>query len=307
MVDFHDNGQVVRQTLVSRCEVIDQSDSVSYKSVAIHTKGEPHWVRRADGSLWLLGSLDPCRWGLEGPGDYREFAPLRPDAGTDGEPLVRPLNPSLTYRIDDPAKPGRVDAYRTKVLFGSGAEGLKIDAQMAPAGERVTKALAAAFPVPAGMERRKGDRASAWAIRFVGVTAEVFDMGREPCEGAGLAQRGPVLVAGGSRCNPERGVNLGGLRPAVSSDFSVVSFSIDTLDPAYEGALFQGLAIQRAGGPGDWRSHPDWRPRICVDGQCLSSEARSDVTVYFSSRQQAVRIREAYYDLPVGDMLRWWR
>jgi len=307
VVDFRDNGRVVRQTVVSRCRVIDQSDSIAMNDLSISVRGEPHWVRRGDGSLWILGSLDPCRWGAEGPGDYREFAPLRPDARTDGEPLVRVLHPSLTYRIDDPAKPGRIDAYQTKALFANGAEGLKIDAQIAPTGGRATKALPAVLPIPVGMEKKKGEPGSGWETRFVGVQAEVFDMSREPCESAGSAQPGPVLVAGGSRCNPERGRSLGSLRPDVAADFSVVSFSIDTLDPAYEGALFQGLAIQRAGAPGDWRFHPDWRPRVCIDGQCLSSEARNDLTVYFPARRQAVRIHDAYYDLPVGKALRWWR
>lgn len=302
VVDFHDDGRVVRQTVVSRCEVIDQTDSVA-RNVVTHQKGESHWVRRADGSLWILGTLTPCRWGLEGPGERVEFAPLEP--GLTDEPL-RGVAPSLTYRIDDPAAPTRIDAYRTEALFDADGRGLRIGAQIAPVGDKVTDGLKTAFPLPPGMAAAKDDKrpsfeAAPRPARFVGLSAEVFDMSRAPCRAAGPAEPAPVRVLDTADCDTARGTRLGGLRPEISPDFSLVRFASSDPETAYLGSLFQAVAIQRAQGAGG-EGGLHWAPEVCVDSLCVSTALPFELTVYLPARRQAVVVRRELFDL--DDVLR---
>src|SRR4051812_41742177 len=75
VVDFHDRGMASRQTVVSKCKVVDQTDSIALGYLTPIT-GERHWLRRADGSLWVLGLLSPCRWRTARP-DGEPSLPVR--------------------------------------------------------------------------------------------------------------------------------------------------------------------------------------------------------------------------------------
>lgn len=299
VVDFQGDGRDVRQAVVTRCRIIDQSDSVSQVALAIDARGEPHWLRRTDGSLWILGPLEPCRWGVEGPRGHPAYQPIQPVRGDTAPPGVHRLSSSLTYRIDDPSAPRRADAYRTEALFDGGADGLQVRAQLAPVGEEVTDTLSAVLRRPAAVPKVEGRRGD-WSTRFLALTAEVYDMSAEPCQAAGSARA--VVMVDPRACNPERGIRLGGLRPEVSSDFGVLSFATGTLDPAYVGGFFHGEGIRRAGGPGEWRRYQMWTPRVCLDDLCQppSNEWGAAYSFYLPARAWAVLIRRQVYDLPVG-------
>lgn len=133
VVDFREDGVVTRQTLVSRCTVIDQTDSIA-ANYSVDDQGEPHWLKRADGSFWLLASLDPCRWWDEKPGAGGAMQPVVQRTGYAQAPGTWPLSDGPVYRLDSVERPAQIEVYGMHALFDGGVDGVSARAQLGPGG-----------------------------------------------------------------------------------------------------------------------------------------------------------------------------
>lgn len=312
VVDFIDGDRTLRQTVVTACRVVDQTDSIAANSKTTVT-GERHWIRREDGSVWVLGLLDACRWGPDGPPDHAAFKALYPDIGYRGRPEALRLGPSLTYRFDDPVRPTRLDTWRTEALFTDGADGLRVAAQVAPGGGSPTETLPAAFPFLAEVEAanraaREADRdqpvhrrpARLSPGRFMGMTAVAEQLRGEGCvtPDAEAGVEGPVVLAADARCQlggdcrpdfaPDATCHerLGGLRPEFARDYSVVRFSLQNRDPAYVGGYLRGEVLRDAGAPGVWGPNQfAWRPQACLEDVCVEPRGHQLTRLYYPSRK----------------------
>lgn len=313
-VDFRDGDRTVRQTVVSGCKVIDQTDSIA-PGIDTTVTGERHWIRRADGSLWILGLLNACRWGVKGPQGETVSAAILPDAPPGERPRVWRLSHSLTYRFDDPVAPRRLDTYDTRELFEAGVDGLSAAATITPVGGKPTNTLDAAFPylreVEAAEKALKADRSRTARQRRrergpggfdgVAVVAKIIENGE--CPGADGSGEEPVLVTGGScdssaRCGPPRAAELpcyrqvGGLKPEIAPDFGTIRYSLDQAEPGFVGTYVRTDLLKAAHAPGlDAGAYPRWTPRLCIEDTCLQLQRMDVRSYYYPSRRLLVSIR----------------
>jgi len=317
VVDFRDRGQAARQVVVSGCKVIDQSDSIAANTNTTIT-GERHWVRRADGSLWVLGLLDPCRWGVDGapaPG----FLPVTTDPLILGResPEWR-LSETLTYRFDNAEAPTRLETYSTRALFEGGVDGLSARGQISSGGETITDSLREAFPWlvrAAARDRARGELTRAQKREgvpqplreagFEGFTAQAVQLrGGAVCWSPDPNATAPVILDDDDKCrflnecHPGRKPtipcqeSLGGLRPTYDKNFSVVRFSAAAPERDYVGTYVPTKMLGAAKAPADWSSYGyTWRPEICLDGVCGKTERMGWLTFYYPARNVLVAVR----------------
>ena len=317
VVDFRDGRQVSRQVVVSGCKVIDQTDSIAANTATTIT-GERHWIKRADGSLWVLGLLDPCRWGVDGapaPG----FLPIITDPLVLGResPEWR-LSETLTYRFDKAEAPTRLETYSTRALFDGGFDGLSARGQISSGGETITDSLRAAFPWlvrAAARDKTRGELTRAQKREgvpqplpetgFAGYTAEAIQLrGGAACTAADPRAAGPVVIDDSDRCGflnacardreltqPCQDI-LGRLRPTFDAGFSRVGFSTAAPERAYVGTYVPTRVLGAARAPASWSSYGyDWLPEICLDGVCARPERMGWLTFYYPARNMLVTVR----------------
>lgn len=326
VVDFSDRGQVTRQTVVSGCKVIDQTDSVAANTATTIT-GERHWTRRSDGSLWVLGLLEPCRWGVDGP-PPPGFKPVT------AAPLILGredgdwrLAETLTYRFDNADAPTRLETYSTRALFDGGVEGLSARGQISSGGEIITDSLRAAFPwltLASARDKAKGELtreqkrqgvlAPVPETRFEGFTAKAVQLrGGAVCPAADPRAVGPIVLDSDAKCGfvtdcyPGREVTtpcgemLGRLRPAFEKDFSAVRFSGAAPEGGYVGTYVPSKVLAAAGAPADRSSYGyHWRPEICLDGVCARPDRWGGLMFYYPARNVFVEVRSRTHQAFAG-------
>lgn len=318
VLDFNDNGRVSRQTVVTACKVVDQTDSIAANTNTDVT-GERHWIRRADGSLWLVGLLDACRWGPKGPRGDHAFRPLSATYDYAQPDRSWPVPPSYSYRYDDPARPTQVEIYETRRLFGDGAQGLRLTGRLAAAGETPTDTLRAAFPFLASVDAHaKAARAKAKNQpsgyrdystspgAFVGFAATAVQLSHGACPTPDPGAEGPVPLEPTAECqyaDPCRAdraseqlcsTSLGGLKPEFTPSFDRVSFTLADRELGFVQRLPRAELVQAAGAPRHAPARFEWNPQLCVDGRCLRLERLSGGAVlYYPKRNVVVTLRPA--------------
>ncbi|MES2032709.1 MAG: hypothetical protein V4466_00910 [Pseudomonadota bacterium] len=302
-VEFQDHGATTRQAIVTRCRVIDQTDSVS-GNYAIDETGDVHWFKRSDGSLWLLRRFETCRWREAAPPAGEAPRSLSPGAGAD--PSGSRLQRTLVYRLDNAENPTQLDIHDTDALFGPGIDGLSARAELAPGGGAATDVLRKVFPWLGGPQG-----AAAPGRVFRGYVAEVRQLPatvRCPSPNPGAA--GPVLLSGPpnipactstptcmTRQSPATtacAVGLGSLRPTFDPGYRTVRFGDPGRAERYGGTLVRGTILRAAGAEGLTGQAGDmWKADVCVEGVCVRLDRMQTASVYYPARNLLVTL---HYD-----------
>jgi len=301
-LEFQDRGVTSRQAIVTRCRVIDQTDSVS-GNFAVDETGDVHWFKRSDGSLWLLRRFEACRWRETAPPAGEPARPLAPGLRDD---QGFPLNRTLVYRLDNAENPTRLDIHDTDALFGPGVDGLSARARLAPGGEAATDLLRKVFPWLAGPQATPGLNPRV----FHGYVAEVRQLpGAVRCPAPNPYATGPILLpdppnippcvstpicaveqAPGTGC----AVALGGLRPSFDPGYRTVRFGDPGRAERYGGTLVRGTTLRAAGAEGlSGQAGDMWRANVCVEGVCVRLDRMQRANVYYPSRNLLVTL---HYD-----------
>ncbi len=293
---FDDDGAVSRQAVVSACSIVDQTDSIAANFNTTVT-GERHWLRRADGSLWVFGLMGVCRWHEKPPpGAYQDVGPPPPKgADAAGAPQVR-LSRSLTYRYDDPVSPERVDAYWTHALFAGRVDGLTVSARMAGAEGAPTDTLRATFPY---LSAAPGEgRDAELRGRFFGVSAEAEALTEAKCPAPNPSAASPIILERSEPCVHGRRREAGGLVPDVDLERGTVRFSLSDRREGFAARFFPASLLARKNAGGAWADNgfaADWWPTVCLDGVCAPEDAGGYAVFYYPAANMLVTVRPAQH------------
>lgn len=293
-----------RQALTTGCSVVDQSDSIA-QNYHVAADGDPHWVKRKDGSILVLGDLSPCMW-TEAPalGTRKDLVQLAKRPGR----WPRRLPPS--YLFDSAVAPTKVDLLDTNRLIGSSAaRPLKL-AELTVTDAPPDYGLANAFP---GLRTLKGARGRReWGVgaviepgTFIGIAARVTKL--VPGTTCGTKSKGPVVLQPGNLCgfiidctapteNRKCGKSVGSFRVNPDPDFSRMVVDTSSLDDRYIMTLYDSelpefsLAMQTLVG-----TRRLWKPKICLLTECVSLEGGTvTANLYIPEQDLVVEIRIEY-------------
>jgi hypothetical protein len=180
-VEFHDGGRSMTQTLRYQCKIIDETDSLAANTL-VDVQGERHWLKRTDGSILVLGHLNPCPWTTAPAGNaHEDLFPQQQRFDDD------------SYLFDSADKPSRVDVLSTQALFATErapwASGARVDAAKGAADAT----LHHAFPGLAALDPHS------LTGRYVGGSAKVFRLTHGThCD---PTPSGVVVLSSNNRCN----------------------------------------------------------------------------------------------------------
>ena len=288
-VVFKVDGRLVPQTLAEGCTSVDQTDSVG-GGLATGYNGEHHWLKRADGSILVLGDLHPCRF-LENhlSADHERL--------TVSDPRTMRYaysQPSLLF--DNAAAPTRVDVLSTIALM-TPAQGLVADGDVRlVGGESTSGSLKQAFPALKSV-LKTGTIGSGWGSLltepgFSGLTTRVYQMAPgTTCEtkGEGL-QFLPVTTdcrfindCDKSGPNGVCGTELGGLRVTASATFDRLTIADPaTPDPLKIATLWSNQTIAARTSQSGPRFQ--WAPMVCIEGVCGRPDRGHDGLIAYSPK-----------------------
>lgn len=108
------DGSVTTQTQRYRCKIIDTTDALN-GGLGVELVGDRHWLKNPDGSILIVGALQPCRWTTTPKRGLHEKEPLNVQ--------LRAEYPSSldTVLFDDVDQPLRATVFHTAELIKRGS------------------------------------------------------------------------------------------------------------------------------------------------------------------------------------------
>lgn len=306
-VTFEDGGNRSIQTVIHRCKIVDQTGSISMGSGKT-VSGDRHWLRRADGSLLILGRLAPCPVDGPDPGFTSTYDPERWRVEED------------SYLFDNAERPRSVQVFDTHALFDDGDTRILQAAFEVLPDRPATHTWETAFrgrdTLPPSSSLEKGGGAPLAPGIFVGVTAEVAQLTEESrCESPDNAD-GPVLLPHDSACrflNGCRGAGdatsrcghaLGYLPVTVEAGWARARIALGPADTKVRRTLYDARVLLADGAP-ESAPGPRWTPEICLDGLCVTPTGREDTWLFYYPRERKTVTVMMTFQRFSPDMFKW--
>ena len=285
------NGSLRTQTQRYRCKIMDTTDAIN-GSLGVDSVGDRHWLKYPNGSVLIVGALQPCRW------------TTTPKRGLyEKEPMDAPSNTGYpgsldTVIFDNADHPLRAVVYSTQDLIKSrtiiSGSPLVFTGRQ-PSAPRLKNTFPGLYDlVLTGGVRggSGGEKSNLLPQHFSGVVVRVFKL--DDGSDCGAAPGGAIVVIGQE--SPCRDVRTNCATATATGDF-VCGRYIRNLDTAYDDRLANvqvlhampenpgfkarylssGLIMDQAGIPESERTKSGWRPRICYKTYCRIG---GDFTIY---------------------------
>ena len=276
------DGSLRAQTQRYRCKIIDTTDAIN-GSLMVEPVGDRHWIKYPNGSILIVGALQPCLWttpperGLTAPAPVSDYD----DGGYSHE--------TQTALFDNSISPSKVSLYRTYDVVQAGiviASSPTIFTGRKPSAPGLKRA----FPGIESLILTGGARGGGgWHAsdlkpqHFSGITVRVFKLN----EGTDCKISDDASVVEIGQDSPCRDVRTDCDTP--EGDFVCAQYirNMDTVydysfenarvlheksgDPGFRGTYFSPeLIMARAGITESEKTSTGWRPKICYKTHCMN-------------------------------------